>query len=108
MGAGATLICKPSIVRASILMSVRRIPVPLERQSYGFVVRLYVDSHLPRILRLRATGISARGVAAALNSWNIKSMNGKDWDAEGVTSVLNLGENIRRADEMRNRDETAE
>jgi hypothetical protein len=107
IGAGASLVCKPSIVRASNLMPVRSIPVPVGRQYYGFVARLYVASHLPRILKLRAAGLSARSVAAALNSWNIQSMNGKDWDAEGVTSVLSLDQNIRRADEMHGRDRSS-
>ena len=96
IGAGASLVRAPTIVRASSLMPVRSIPIPIERQYYGFVERLYVDSHLPRILKLRAAGVSARGVAAALNSWNIKSVNGREWDAQGVVDVLRLDQNIRR------------
>ena len=98
IGAGATLIHAPSIVPATNLMSVRGIPFPIERQYYGFVERLYVHRYLPRILKLRGAGMSAQAVAAALNSCNLRSINGKDWDAAGIISVLRREQDIRRED----------
>ena len=105
LGAAATLVCAPSIVRASNLMPVRSVPFAIERQSYGFVERLYVHCHLPRMLKLRAAGMSAQAVAAALNSCNVKSINDRDWDAEGIVSVLRLDQNIRREDGIRAREQ---
>jgi hypothetical protein len=105
LGAAATLICTPAIVRASSLMPVQAIPFPVERQYYGFIQRLYVDCYLPRILKLRRAGLSARAVAATLNSCNLKSANDKEWDAESVVRVLTLDQNIRREDGIRTREQ---
>ena len=49
MGAAASLLCAPAIVRATNLMPVRRLPFPFGRQYAGFVERLYfysLENHL--------------------------------------------------------------
>ena len=40
VGAAASLLCSPAIVRATNLMSVRRLPFPFGPQYAGFVERL--------------------------------------------------------------------
>jgi hypothetical protein len=44
IGAAASLICAPTIVRATSLMPVRRLPFPFGPQYAGFVERLYFHS----------------------------------------------------------------
>ena len=49
IGAAASLICAPAIVRAANLMPVRRLPFPFGPQYAGFVERLYLhalESHM--------------------------------------------------------------
>lgn len=41
IGAAASLLCAPAIVRAANLMPVRRLPFPYGPQYAGFVERLY-------------------------------------------------------------------
>jgi hypothetical protein len=43
IGAAASLICAPAIVRVTSLMSVRRLPFPFGPQSAGFIERLKYD-----------------------------------------------------------------
>jgi hypothetical protein len=44
IGAAASLICAPAIVRATSLMPVRRLPPPFGPQHAGFVERLMYQS----------------------------------------------------------------
>jgi hypothetical protein len=44
IGAAASLICMPAIVRVANLMPVRRLPCPYGPQYAGFVERLYLHS----------------------------------------------------------------
>ena len=44
IGAAASLICAPAIVRVTSLMPVRRVPPPFGPQYAGFVERLYYDA----------------------------------------------------------------
>jgi hypothetical protein len=44
IGAAATLLCAPAIVRAANLMPVRRLPFPFGPQYAGFVERSYFHS----------------------------------------------------------------
>jgi hypothetical protein len=49
IGAAASLICVPAIVRVTSLMPVRRLPFPFGPRSAGFVERLYLhalESHM--------------------------------------------------------------
>jgi hypothetical protein len=59
VGAAASLICAPAIVRVTSLMPVRRLPLPFGPQYAGFVERLFYDA-LDRSLRagLRAGQMS--------------------------------------------------
>ncbi len=43
IGAAASLLCAPAIVRAANLMPVRRLPFPYGPQYAGFVERLYLS-----------------------------------------------------------------
>jgi len=43
IGASASLLCAPAIVRASSLMAVRGVIVPVQTNYYGFVDRLRFD-----------------------------------------------------------------
>ena len=44
IGAAASLICAPAIVRVTNLMPVRRLPFPYGPQYAGFVERLFLHS----------------------------------------------------------------
>ena len=44
IGAAASLLCAPAIVRAANLMPVRRLPFPFGPQYAGFVDRLYLHA----------------------------------------------------------------
>ncbi len=44
IGASASLLCAPAIVRTASLMPVRGIIVPVQQNYYGFVYRLWIDS----------------------------------------------------------------
>jgi hypothetical protein len=60
IGAAASLICAPAIVRAASLMPVRRLPPPFGPQYAGFVDRLYfhaLDGSLRAALRAGQTSI---------------------------------------------------
>lgn len=101
VGASATLLCAPCIVRAASLMPVQGIVFPTERNYYGFLERLYVHANLPTIVELQHGGLSAHGVAAVMNSRGRKSINGDAWDAQRVIGVLTRNEKIRREDAIR-------
>jgi hypothetical protein len=100
LGASATLLSAPAIVRVASLMQVRGITFPIERHYYGFVERLYVHSFLPEITRLQNAGLSALGIAADFNSRGITiRMNGdREWDAQHVMFVIRKNDSIRRED----------
>jgi hypothetical protein len=58
IGAAATLLCAPAIVRAANLMPVRRLPFPFGRQYAGFLERLYfhtLEAHLRSLRRDQKT-----------------------------------------------------
>lgn len=57
IGASATLVCAPAIVRAASLMPVRGIIVPVQQNYYGFVYRLWIDS-LYRSGKLQGAALS--------------------------------------------------
>jgi hypothetical protein len=44
IGATASLVCSPTIVRITSLMPVRRLPFPFGRQFAGFAERLYLHA----------------------------------------------------------------
>ena len=101
IGGAATWLCAPSIVRASSLMPVRGIILPIERRHYGFLERLYVYANLPAIIELQNAGLSAHGVAEAMNSRGRKSINDARWDAQCVIGVLTRNKKIQREDAIR-------
>jgi hypothetical protein len=43
IGASAALICAPAVVRAGNLMAIRGVIMPVQRNYYGFVDRLWID-----------------------------------------------------------------
>jgi hypothetical protein len=64
IGAAASLICAPAIVRVTSLMPVRRLPPPFGPQYAGFVERLYLhalDRSLRAGLRAGQTSIHFNG-----------------------------------------------
>ena len=64
IGAAASLICAPAIVRAANLMPVRRLPFPFGRQYAGFLERLYfhtLEGSLQTALRQRRVSVEAYG-----------------------------------------------
>lgn len=54
IGAAASLMCAPAIVRATNLMPVRRLPFPFGPQYVGFVERLYLHALESHVRKLRA------------------------------------------------------
>jgi hypothetical protein len=71
IGATASLICAPAIVRVTNLMPVRRLPFPFGPQYAGFVERLYLHALESRVKNLKADQTSVlfnggtMGVASA-------------------------------------------
>jgi hypothetical protein len=64
IGATASLICAPAIVRVTNLMPVRRLPFPFGPQYAGFVERLFLhsfESSLQAGLRAGRTSIEVGG-----------------------------------------------
>ena len=70
-------------------MRLRGIILPTERHYFGFVDRLYVSSHLPKILQLQNAGLSLHEIAADFNRRGMRAINGAAWDAQGVNFVIN-------------------
>jgi hypothetical protein len=54
IGAAASLICAPAIVRVTNLMPVRRLPFPFGPQYAGFVERLYLHALESRVKNMKA------------------------------------------------------
>jgi hypothetical protein len=110
----ATGICAPAIVRANVLMPVRRVVLPPDASGlfftpknydpfagiphYGFVERLYVNVHLPKIAPLFSAGRSADEIATVLNRSGSRAMNGVRWSADSVRGIVRRDEAIREAD----------
>jgi hypothetical protein len=66
IGAVASMICAPAIVRVASLMPVRRLPFPYGPQYAGFVERLYLhalERGLQAALRTGRTNIELSGHA---------------------------------------------
>jgi len=100
IGAAATLVCAPAVVRAASLMPVRIVPPVAKPQYYGFCERLYVAGHLPIIRRFQNAGFSSQEIAAELNARGWRSINGWAWDAHGVVGVVEEDRRIRESDVM--------
>ena len=98
LGASATLLCAPAIVRASSLMPLRGVPLLREYIQYGFVTRLWIHVHLRPIKSRLDSGLSAHEIAQEFNIDGRGYANGKPWDAGGVLGVIRLDEAIRRQD----------
>ena len=79
-------------------MSLRGIVLPLEHSYFGFVDRLYVYAHVPKIRRLQNVGLSLHQVADELNKYRSAAMNRVPWNGQNVISVLKRDEQIKRAD----------
>jgi hypothetical protein len=107
LGASATLISTPAIVRSKRLMPVRGIIYPVERHYFGFIERQYVHVFLARITKLQNVGLSAHGIAAEFNERGISTgMHRSPWDAEHVMFVVGKNEVIRREDAIRRAEAT--
>src|SRR5271169_2448575 len=98
IGAAASLLCAPAIVRVGSLMPLRGIIIPTDRHYFGFLERLFVHIYMPPIAKLQNTGLSAHGIAAELNRRGSKTTDGDAWDAQRVMSVIRRDEMIRRED----------
>src|SRR5271167_1990963 len=101
IGAAASLLCAPAIVRIGSLMPVRGIIFPIHRNYYGFLDRLFVHIYVPPIAKLQNTGLSAQGIAAELNRRGSTTTNGLPWDARRVIGVMERDRSIRREDAIR-------
>src|ERR1700722_4479771 len=67
IGAAASLLCAPAIVRASNLMPVRRIILKSDLNHYGFVDRLWASEYFSTIIKRQNAGLSANEIAAEMN-----------------------------------------
>ena len=97
-GASATLLCAPAIVRATILMQVREIVFPIERNYHGHATRMWLCWTLPAIRKYQDDGLSAHEIARTLNNRKVGYANYEPWDADGVLGVVRLDEAIKRSD----------
>jgi hypothetical protein len=104
IGAAASLICAPAIVRAASLMPIRGVVFSPEMCHFGFVERLYVHLHLPEITLLQNAGLSAHDIAADMNARNKTGfIFGDAWDGEQVIGLLKRHQLIQRTDLTRRR-----
>jgi hypothetical protein len=101
IGVAASLLCTPAIVRVGSLMPVRGIILPIQRNYYGFLERLYVHCNLRTITELQNAGLSVHGIAPQMNRCGRKAINGETWDAQRVMYVIRRDEMIRREDAIR-------
>ena len=101
IGAAATLLCAPAIVRATNLMPVRRIILKSDVNYYGFVDRLWASCSFSTIIERRNAGLSANEIAAEMNAkdyaypWHGETA---EWDARRVLGKIRHNEDIRRTD----------
>lgn len=79
-------------------MPVRGIAIPPGALHFGFVDRMYVHLHLPKITPLQNEGLSLHQIANELNGRGSKPMIDGPWTVQFVTSILNRNEQIQRAD----------
>jgi len=100
-GTAAVLLGAPAIVRVQSLMPLCGIALPNERYHFGFVDRLYVYSHLPKITALQNVGLSLEEIAADFNRHGRRAMNDTAWDTQGLMCVIKRDKLIRREDELR-------
>ena len=105
IGAAASLLCMPAIVRATNLMPVRRIILKRDVNYYGWIDRLWASQHVLTIIERRNAGLSANEIAAEMNerqrnkpSSNAWGWETTGWDARCVFEVIRTNEGIRRSD----------
>jgi hypothetical protein len=72
--------------------------LPIERNYYGYVDRLYVHLHLSKIKPLQNEALSLHQIASELNRRGSKPMIDGPWTVQFVTSILNRNEQMKRAD----------
>jgi hypothetical protein len=101
IGAAASLLCAPAIVRATNLMPVRRIILKSDVNYYGFVDRLWASQSFSTIIERQNAGLSANEIAAEMNAkgytypWHGET---PEWDARRVLGKIRHNEDIRRTD----------
>ncbi len=98
LGALATAICAPSVVRSGILMPLRGIVLPPERYQFGYVQRLYVSQKMAAVRRLQRKGLSLAEIPAELNRCGNRAINGLRWDNQLVANLLKGEAVIQRQD----------
>ena len=101
IGAAATLICTPAIVRITNLMPVRRIILKSDVNYYGWIDRLWASQYFSTILERQNAGLSANEIAAAMNAMGYKYPwlgETPEWDARRVLGKIRYNEDIRRTD----------
>ena len=96
IGAAASLLCAPAIVRVGSLMPLRGIILPIDRQWFGSVIRMYVFAKMPTITKLQNAGLTAYEIAAEFN--RRQPSYATAWDAQRVMFVIRSDEMIRRED----------
>jgi hypothetical protein len=101
IGAAASLICAPAIVRAGHIMPVRRIILKSDVNYYGWIDRLWASQYLSTIMERQNAGLSANEIAAEMNAKEYSySSPGEttEWDARRVLGKIRHNEDIRRTD----------
>ena len=101
IGAAASLLCAPAIVRATNLMPVRRIILKSDLNYYGFVDRLWASSFYSTIIERQNAGLSANEIAAEMNAKGYKypwAGETPEWNARRVLEKIQHNEAIRRTD----------
>ena len=103
LGAAASLLCAPAIVRSTNLMPVRRMILKSDLNYYGWIDRLWASGYYSTIIERQNAGLSANEIAAELNEARRRDKDPSppmktDWDARLVFEKIRSNEAIRRTD----------
>ena len=100
IGASATLVCAPAVIRVAGLMPIRRIILPTAHY-YGFVERLFLSVAGPPATELINAGFSAEEAAREMSRRKIINMNSAPWEARHVLGVRQMWREVETSRQSR-------
>jgi hypothetical protein len=92
VGASASLLSAPAVVRAASLMPVRNIII--DPPYWGFVDRLFAFRAGSAATKLIYAGWSAEDAAREMNRRGVLDMNNTPWEADRVLPIIRHWQNL--------------